>query len=349
MAKIIAIGTSNPERCLTQQESWDSLRHSRKLSPLENKYYKRFMLDEGIETRFAALDKIEDIFSENQDEIIARYQKAAPVIASEASTKALAIAGLNKIQADFLATASCTGYICPGLSSYIIEKSGLNADISAIDLQGMGCGAALPALSTAVGFLANTKKTSYALVNCTEICSAAVYWDDNLGLILSNSIFGDGSATVVMTNDEKASGPEILDYLVLNLPEKRESLRFKTKNGRLHNVLVAEVPEVASSSVKKMVDGLLQKHNLAKSDIKFWAIHSGGRKVLTTICDKLGLTEENMQYSNEVLKKYGNMSSPTVLFSLEKIIDSGLPKSGDYGMAIAFGAGFSCYAMLLRW
>src|SRR3989344_5435978 len=129
MPKIVAIGTANPERCLTQQESWEHLKRLRKLSPLEKKYYERFMLDDGISRRYLALPELEDIFCEDQDLIIKRYGEEAQKIAERSTLQALVQAKINKNAVGFISTTTCTGYLCPGLSSYIIEKIGLNDDI----------------------------------------------------------------------------------------------------------------------------------------------------------------------------------------------------------------------------
>lgn len=350
MAKIIAIGTANPERKLTQADAWQELNRLRNdLTPLEKKFYKRFMLDDGIHTRYLALPELKDIFCSDQDEIIKRYNKFAPEIAAKASVNALNSSKLGKEKIGFVSTASCTGYLCPGLSSYVIEKVGLNQKISACDIQGMGCGAAVPALSSAVNYLAGEKINSYGLINCTELCSASIVWESDLGLILSNSIFGDGSATAVLTNDPAASGPEILDYASVIFPEHRDELRFKIYQGKLRNQLSPAVPEIAARGVADVVGQLLNRNNLDQKAIRFWALHSGGRKVLETISAKLDLTEDQLSYSRETLRDYGNMSSPTVLFALNKIMASGSPQKGDYGLLIAFGAGFSCYGALLKW
>ncbi|MEK7376667.1 MAG: hypothetical protein AABZ57_05845, partial [Candidatus Margulisiibacteriota bacterium] len=276
MAKIISIAHANPDRCLTQQELWGNLNILKKLSPMEKKFYKKFMLNEGIEKRYLALDDIKDIFCEDQDLIIARYSQAAAKLSSMSSQRAVNKAGIGKERIGCVVTASCTGYLCPGLSSYIIEKTGLRPDVSVFDLQGMGCGAALPALSAGAGYLASSRDNSCALITCTEICSAAVYWDSDPGLILSNSIFADGSASVVLSPDQDAAGLDIIDYCVINLPQAREALRFKIDKGKLRNVLSKEVPQIVSKAVKAVVGALLEKNSLRKEEVKYWAIHSGG-------------------------------------------------------------------------
>ncbi|MFA6431288.1 MAG: type III polyketide synthase [Candidatus Margulisiibacteriota bacterium] len=348
MAKIVSIAHANPERCLTQEESWSELNRLRELSPLEKKYYKKFMLNEGIKKRHLALKNLEDIFCTDQDQIIKRYNEEAPILSANSAIKALEKAKLPRDKIDCVVTASCTGYLCPGLSSYMIERTGIKPEASVFDLQGMGCGAALPALSAGIGFLSTRKGPSNALVTCTELCSSSIYWDNDLGLILSNSIFADGSASVILNNDPKAAGIEVIDVSTINFPDKREALRFKIKNGKLHNVLTAAVPEIASKGVEIVVADLLKKNSLQRSAIAFWAIHSGGSKVLSTIAGKLGLSKKEISFSEEVLVDFGNMSSPSVLFTLEKIFDSGLYGSGDYGIMLSFGAGFSCYGMLLK-
>ena len=169
-------------------------------------------------------------------------------------------------------------------------------------------------------------------------------------MILSNSIFGDGSASCIITNKTSANtGLRIVDFSSRILTEHRDELRFKIENSILRNVIKKTVPEIAASLVKEIVDSLIKKNGLKMDDVAFWAIHPGGRRVLDRIQSVLGLNQEDLSYSRSVLYRYGNMSSPTVLYILKDILEKGRLKGGDNIVIASFGAGFSGYAALLRY
>ena len=133
----------------------------------------------------------------NPDTLYARFAEHAPALAARAAEQALADAHTNPTEIDALLVSTCTGYLCPGISNYVIERLGLRPDLLALDLVGHGCGAALPNLRTAEALL-NSGRCQRALSVCVEVCSAALYVDDDLGVLISACIFGDGAGAAVL-------------------------------------------------------------------------------------------------------------------------------------------------------
>lgn len=346
--KITDIAASNPPRKLSQEEVLQIILRYRKPSEKEKALYQRFLLDKGINTRFFASEQIKDIFIEDQDLIIERFQKQATNLSIASLNKCFKQSKVRKEDIDCLLVTTCTGYLCPGLTSYIIERSELRRDIYAVDIVGMGCGGALPAFQGAYNFL-NANKDSTALVICTEICSAAISWGADPELILSNSIFGDGSSSCILTNKPGSNGLKVVDFESKILPKHRDKLRFKIENSRLRNVIKMAVPEIAASIVKEITNLLLKKNQLRMNDIAFWAIHPGGRKVLDRIQNTMRLKREDLLYSRGVLYRYGNMSSATVLYILKDILESGRLREGNKIVMASFGAGFSGHSALLTY
>lgn len=344
--KIINIATANPRLKLSQNESLRILRHKKKLSKKEDVLYRKFLLDKGILTRHFAVRNGKDFFVESQNRLISRFQKEAVRLSVASLTKCLKKSLVNKDALDCVIAATCTGYLCPGLTSYIIEEAGLDRDIFSADIVGMGCGGALPAVKTAYNFL-QAHKNSNASVVATEICSSAIFWDDDPDLILSNSIFADGSASCVMTNKNNTRGFKIIDYISRILPEHRDKLRFRTEDSRLRNVISPLVPKIAGILTADIIKELLRRNELKESDVKYWAIHPGGRKVLDNIRDEVDLKSEDLAFSRDVLRRYGNMSSPTVLYVLNSISQAQQMEKHSYIIMASFGAGFSGYAALL--
>lgn len=216
----------------------------------------------------------------------------------------------------------------------------------------MGCGAALPGLRQASAQLAARPQAPVAVV-CVEICSAAIYDGDAADLVISNAIFGDGAAAVVLRGAAAGetgagAGPALVDFASVTRPEWRESLRFRTEGGRLRNMLSSEVPAQAAAIVPGLVDGLLARHGLARRDISRWILHPGGATILDALRDALALPEEALAAGRAVLRDYGNLSSPSVLFVLRRELAERPARPGERGLLISFGAGFSAHAALLQ-
>ena len=344
--KITHIETANPKMKLSQSETLDMLRRERSLSRQEESLYKRFLSDRGIRTRYFAVEKNRDFFVDEQDSLISRFQEEAARLSVASVKKCISRSLVKEQDIDFLSLSTCTGYLCPGLTSYVIEKTGMREDIFAMDAVGMGCGGALPVLRLGHNFL-SANGESYALAVSTEICSSAVSWGEDPELVLSNSIFSDGSAACILTNKRDISGLRFIDFESRVVPKYRDELRFTISDSKLRNVIKPSVPKIAANLLNEISRSLLDRNGLKKEQVTFWALHPGGTKVLDAIKETVGLTEDDLQFSRDILKRFGNMSSPTVLYVLKDIYESKKPKRGDIILAASFGAGFSGYAVLL--
>ncbi|MDD5439128.1 MAG: 3-oxoacyl-[acyl-carrier-protein] synthase III C-terminal domain-containing protein [Candidatus Omnitrophica bacterium] len=163
------------------------------------------------------------------------------------------------------------------------------------------------------------------------------------------SIFGDGSAACLLTNIPDTKGLKIMDFASKIAPHERDALRFRTEDSRLRNVIKEAVPGIAAELTKHITGTLFRNYGLGQNDIKFWALHPGGRKVLDKIQEVMCLPADALNASRTILYNYGNMSSPTVLYVLKEILESTLLHKGDKGLMASFGAGFTGYAGLLSY
>lgn len=342
------IATANPQFKLSQKELFEILCREKKLSRREKALYRRFLLDKGIGYRHFSTKNIKDLFVEDQNLIIKQFQESAACLSIASLERCLEESGISKDELSCLVVSTCTGYLCPGLTSYIIERAGLRRDIFAADIVGMGCGGAMPALQACYNYL-NAHKDAYAVTVSTEICSSALFWGDDPELILSNSIFGDGSAACLLTNRRGKGGLRIIDFASKIAPHHRDALRFRTENSRLRNVIKEVVPGIAAELTEDIARALFKRQGFKQDDIKFWALHPGGRKVLDKIQKEMHLKAADLTYSRRVLYDYGNMSSPTVLYVLKEILKDKLLNKGDTVLMASFGAGFSGYAGLLSY
>jgi hypothetical protein len=166
-------------------------------------------------------------------------------------------------------------------------------------------------------------------------------------LVISNAIFADGSAAVLL-GKQTTGQPSLVDFSSLVVPEWRDEIRFRTDGGRLRNVLSKEIPSRAAEAAEKILEPLFKRHGLTRKDISHWALHPGGEKVISALQKKLDLSSDALRPTRETLQRYGNLSSPAVLFVLEKILTEKKVNAGEWGVLLSFGAGFSAHAALLR-
>jgi predicted naringenin-chalcone synthase len=297
----------------------------------------------GIRKRHFAVDDPAQIMDESPDRKIARFTEKAIELAGQAVTKALDQAGVSAEDVTCLVVNTCTGYICPGISTYLIERLGLPGNTRVYDLVGSGCGGAIPNLQVAESLL----KTNGGVVVsvAVEICSSVFQMGNDLSLILSNALFGDGAAAAVLVSSP--AGFELVASAGRYVPEQRDAIRFVHKQGQLHNQLSTKLPDLVRKAAAAVVADLLASQGLQTADIRHWAFHTGGEKIINAVRDEIGVPEEQLLATRTTLAQYGNMSSPTVWFVLEEILRNGI-SAGECCVMVAYGAGLSAHACLLR-
>lgn len=347
---ITGLGSAVPATRYSQQECWEALRVSAqfpRLAPAARALLQRVLLgDSGIRTRHLALGRIEEAFDVDPDVLHRRFLENAPALAARAASVALDRAGTEAREIDAVLISTCTGYLCPGLTSYVGERLGLRADALALDLVGQGCGAALPNLRAAEALVASGRCAKVLSV-CVEVCSAALYIDNDPGVLVSACLFGDGAAAAVLSAEPgKGRRVEWSGGFSLTNPAEREALRMEQRGGLLRNILSREVPKVAARHAKLVLERALRERELARADVRAWIWHAGGRPVLERLRETLALEEADTRRSAELLGRFGNLSSPFVLFVLEAALAEGAPQ-GWWWMS-SFGAGFSCHGALLK-
>jgi predicted naringenin-chalcone synthase len=343
---IASVATAAPPHPLSQGhlEKLARKHYQGKLSPRSMSLLHALFSHPSIKQRSFAIDNVEDLVDEHADARVARFTRWSQELSARAATAALAQAGVTTNDVSGLVVNTCTGYLCPGISTYLIEKLGLARGVSVYDLVGSGCGGAIPNLEVSEALLG--RKDSGVVVSVSvEICSATFQMEDDLSLLLSNALFGDGAAAAVLWT--KPQGYELVASSSRYAPEKREFIRYVHKNGQLLNQLSIKLPEMVRKAAAEVVADVLAPRSLTPRDIKHWALHSGGEKIINAVQDELGLSEEQVRATRSVLSEYGNMSSPTVWFVLREIENRGVAP-GEWCIMVAFGAGFSSHAFLLR-
>ncbi len=347
---ILGLGTAAPAHRYTQRQCWETLQRSRQfkeLNPRAQAICRKVLTSEnGISTRHLALADLTEAFDLSPDALRARYLEHAPQLAAEAAKAALTQALTQAGEIDALLISTCTGYLCPGLTSYVSERLGLPRQALTLDLVGQGCGAALPNLRTAEALL-SAGRCRRALSICVEVCSAAFYLDNDPGVLISACLFGDGAGAMVLAN-EFTGEPRVewkLGGSLLN-PQERGRLCFEQRHGMLRNVLAPEVPELAAEHAAQVLDQMLERAGISRSDVKGWVLHPGGRDVLRALQQRLGLNDSDVRWSAAVLREYGNISSASVYFVMQAALADTVPPG--YWWMGSFGAGFSAHGVLWK-
>ena len=341
---LAGLGTAAGSCVVSQPETLDFLtRHyGADLRPGARALLRRVFGHPGVRRRGFAFNHPSDLLGEDADRRSERFARSAVELAARASRSALSEAGTAARDVRVLVVNTCTDYLCPGLSSYLIEELGLERSVRAFDLVGAGCAGAIPNLELARAAVADGGGP--ALCVAVEICSCAFRMGDDPSLIVSNALFGDGAAAVVLS--EAAPGLRLLGIRSLCAPEHREAIRFVYRGGQLHNQLARELPGLAADAAARVVSDLLGRHGLRVNDIAHWAVHPGGAAVLDAVRESLGLPEAALAASREVLADRGNLSSATVLFVLDALRRRGM-RRGERVALVSFGAGLTAHAALL--
>jgi predicted naringenin-chalcone synthase len=337
-----ALATAVPPTTLTQPECWQLMMRSNarhRLSPRSLQLVEAVLNgDSGIDRRHFASADIDTLFDSTPDQLNAIFRRGAPELASRALTDALAKAGLRADELDALIICTCTGYLCPGVTSYVAEQLGLRPNAFLQDLVGHGCGAAVPMLRATNAVLAAQPDAVVACV-AVEICSAAFYLDDDPGVLISACLFSDGAAAGIWTAKPRpdSSGVRCHGFNTLHRPLDRDKLRFETRDGKLRNLLHKSVPALAADAVSH----LLAAEPFGCVPVERIIAHPGGREVIKAI--ESVLPAYPLAASRRVLRDHGNMSSPSVLFALDEALRDARPQAGGDWWLVSFGAGFSVH------
>lgn len=302
----------------------------------------------GVERRYSIMSPEEvfkrSSFAERNDIYIRECTKLA-----ETSLRgALEKAHWNASDIDYLITVSCTGIMIPSVDALLINRLKMKQGIVRLPVTEMGCAAGVSGMIYARNFLeANPGKK--AAVVAVESPMATFQLDDfSMANIVSAAIFGDGAATVLMSSCEDDTGPTIIAEEMYHFYDAEYMMGFKLTDTGLQMVLDETVPETISEHFPRIIHPFLEKNRTDISSVDHFIFHPGGRKILQTVEELFGSLGKNIDDTRYILKQYGNMSSATVLYVLERFLEKNIP-AGDKGLMLSFGPGFSAQSLLLQW
>lgn len=359
MSYITAIGTATPGHQFSQSAIADFMVRAMQLNEDEARKLRALYRATGIESRFSVLadyGKTGDYeFYANTEDFspmpstrkrLDLFRKHATDLSCEAALRALHSVAPKDIT--HLIVVSCTGLYAPGLDIDVIKTLGLRLDIQRTCINFMGCYAAFNALKLADSFCGN-QPDAKVLIICTELCSLHFQNSNTQDNMLANALFGDGSASMVVEGRPRKGlnlKPEIFHCdLAMN---GEEDMAWTVGDVGFEMKLSAYVPNIIQSGIKELTTKLLNSISMDISDVNYFAIHPGGKRILEVIEKELGLTKSQNNYAYDVLRKYGNMSSPTVVFVLKEL--SGNLNGVDQNkkiLSFAFGPGLTLESMVL--
>ena len=273
----------------------------------------------------------------------AAYLEGAQELFIDAASRALANAGCEARDVDTIVTVSSTGIATPSLEARVAGRMGFRSDVERVPVFGLGCAGGVSGLAIA-SRLARARPGSTVLLVAIEICTAAFRMDQlSAANMVATALFGDGAAACVVQSG--ASGLARIEGAGEHLwPDSLDIMGWKVDPSGLGVIFDRSIPPFAEEHVGSAVDGILARIGVARNAVDRFACHPGGAKVITALETTLRLDQGTLDHERAVLEQYGNMSAPTVLFVLERLVKQGLPRRT---VLTALGPGFTCSCLSL--
>jgi alkylresorcinol/alkylpyrone synthase len=348
--KIITVSKALPDYSRTTAEilpfldSWLSGQDERFIRKV-----KKIFENAAVDKRYAFMSP-EEVFTNTSFEARNRiYMREGIRLGAQCLSDALEKVNWKASDIDFLITVSCTGIMIPSLDAYLINKLNLRQDVVRLPVTEMGCAAGVSGIIYAKNFLKANPGKRAAVVAVESPTSTFQLDDFSMANIVSAAIFGDGAACVLLSSAPEDQGPEIIAEEMYHFYDAEDMMGFDLTDTGLKMVLDIRVPETIETHFPAIIHPFLAKQQLTIQDIDHLIFHPGGKKIIQVVEDLFGALGKNITETKEVLRLYGNMSSATVLYVLERIMDNNKPLPGARGLMLSFGPGFSAQRVLLQW
>jgi alpha-pyrone synthase len=363
MSYITAIGTANPPHRFSQSTIADFMLQTMALHNGDSRKLKTIFKATGIDYRHSVL---EDYGKTSGFTFYSQAENFEPIPSTEKRINIFRenAVGLSKAAVEqlvqrypstklqevtHLVVACCTGMYAPGLDIDLVKQLQLKSTVQRTAINFMGCYAAFNALKVADAFCKSDEQAKVLIV-CTELCSLHFQRAATEDNILANALFGDGSAALFVEAKTESPLKLSLEKFHSDLSENGEEFMAWTVGDLGFEMkLSAYVPDIIRGGIKKLTLSLLSKISANLEDIKHFAIHPGGKKILQAIETELGLTRDQNSSAYKVLQQFGNMSSATVLFVLAEVVSKLSERNrGERILSFAFGPGLTLESMVLK-
>lgn len=279
------------------------------------------------------------------------YRQHAVGLAEESLRDCLKNRNILPKEITHLITVSCTGMYAPGPDIELLPKLGLASTVHRIAVNFMGCYGAFNGLKTATA-LVRADPSAKVLMVCVELCTLHFQKKNEEDHLLANALFSDGAAAVLLEGSNDGQPPEnaieVIDFACDVLPEGKDDMAWHIHDFGFEMKLTSRVPEVLKTGLPAILTRLTHAHGIMPDDVNLYAIHPGGRRILEVVEMALGLTNEDNAAAYAVLSEYGNMSSATVLFVIQRLWKLNRQSAGAWIFASAFGPGLTAETALLK-
>ncbi len=302
----------------------------------------------GVDKRYGIMDIDEVFHATSFEEKNTIYVREVKKLGSKVLRNALQKADWQADSLDYIITVSCTGIMIPSLDAYLINELHLKQDVVRLPVTEMGCAAGVSGLIYAANFLKNNPSKRAAIVAVESPTATFQLNDYSMANMVSAAIFGDGAACVLLSSEQGGQGPKIIGEEMYHFQDATHLMGFDLTNAGLKMILDPAVPEVIASHFPEIVHPFLEKHGSNIEKVDHLVFHPGGRKIVQTVEDLFGKLGKNIDETRTVLQEYGNMSSCTVLYVLERFMDQAI-ETGEQGLILSFGPGFSAQRVLIEW
>jgi len=349
--QILSVATANPPKKYTQLEVID-------LFGTKDIKIRRLFKKSHISGRYLYLPEPGPngiIPNETNQELITKHLNGSIELGTKVTRECLSQLNMDVSEIDHIVCVTSTGLLLPGVSAHLVKHLKFRNNIQRTDIVGMGCSAGLPSLRCATQSASADGPGKKVLLLCIEISSSSYVSYETIQAAVVNSLFGDGATALLIETQKESSsidGPQIIGFESRTLTDHMDLLRydlFENEENKISLILSKELPYIIGNNIEDVLNGLLNKYGLKKRDISHWVVHAGGRKVLESIKYNLGLSDHDIRHTMIVHKEYGNMSSGSVFFSLERLTKEKVAKKGDLGVLISMGPGLSIESCLLSW
>ena len=302
----------------------------------------------GVDKRYSIMEPAEVFTATTFEKKNDIYIRECTKLAEQSLKKALDKANWKAQDIDYIITVSCTGVMIPSVDAYLINSLKMKQDIVRLPVTEMGCAAGISGIIYAKNFLKANPGKRAAVVAVESPTATFQLTDFSMANIVSAAIFGDGAATILLSSCPEDEGPEIVAEEMYHFYNAEQMMGFKVTDTGLQMILDETVPETIAEHFPNIVHPFLERHQSGIEEINHLIFHPGGRKIIQTVEELFGSLGKNIDDTRQVLKEYGNMSSVTVLYVLERFLEKEIP-AGEKGMMLSFGPGFSAQSILLEW
>ena len=353
MVRIVAVAPALPGNVYAQSEITDTIAPMVTSDPTKQAVLRRLHAASRVDTRHLVMpiDRYRDssTFTQSNDMFI----EVAADLAERALRDALAIAGIEPREVDYLMFTSVTGISAPSIDAILVARLGLRSDVKRVPMYGLGCVAGAAGIARVADYLAG-HPAGVAVLIAVELCSLTFQRDDDsTANLVATGLFGDGAAAVIMVGDKRAermpvSGPDVVDTRSALYPDTESVIGFTASETGFRIILTAQVSDVIEANFGRDVTDFLGDNDLGLDDIDTWIAHPGGPRVLEQFQSSLGLADGVFDNSWRSLAAVGNLSSVSVLHILAEEL-AGAHQPGSHGALFALGPGVSAELVLLRW